>query len=116
MKPPVITPVAAAQGHGQFEQKGSVRLRLFVARSTPNSVRAERNLKLALAELQMALTSPDLEIIDVFLHPKRAITDGVVVTPTLIGIAPGKRILLMGDLADRGRLELALQDLFHDQI
>jgi circadian clock protein KaiB len=88
-----------------------VRLRLYVARSTPNSVRAELNLSAALANLKSRRVSSSLEIIDVFAQPKRAITDGVIVTPTLIGSSFEKRVVLMGDLADRVRLEGVLQDL-----
>jgi circadian clock protein KaiB len=88
-----------------------VRLRLYVARSTPNSARAEYNLLAALANLESKRASSSLEIIDVFSQPKRAITDGVIVTPTLIGSSFDKRVVLMGDLADRARLEGMLQDL-----
>jgi len=37
---------------------------------------------------------------DVFSEPKRAITEGVVVTPTLIALGNGKRVVLMGDLTN----------------
>ncbi|MDB5687569.1 MAG: hypothetical protein JWR77_2158 [Rhizorhabdus sp.] len=85
------------------------QLRLYVARSTPNSVRAEHNLSTVLAELEHQRISPILEIIDVFSQPKRAITDGVVVTPTLIGLVTGRRIMLMGDLADQSHLKRTLE-------
>lgn len=87
------------------------QLRLYVARSTPNSVRAQHNLAIALDALQAAIALPALEIIDVFAQPKRAITDGVVVTPTLIAIAPARRVVLMGDLADQDQLQRTLQEL-----
>ena len=83
----------------------------YVARSTPNSVRAEHNLSSVLQELGSELVRPALEIIDVFSQPKRAITDSVVVTPTLIGTGRGQKILLMGDLADRVQLAGALRGL-----
>jgi circadian clock protein KaiB len=86
-------------------------LRLYVARSTPNSVRAASNLTEALANLDGALVQPSLEVIDVFAQPKRAITEGVIVTPTLVGVSAGKRIVLMGDLSDRAHLADALEDL-----
>jgi len=87
------------------------QLRLYVARSTPNSVRAQHNLAIALEALQTGIAVPPLEIIDVFAHPKRAITDGVVVTPTLIAIAAARRVVLMGDLADQDQLQRTLQEL-----
>jgi circadian clock protein KaiB len=85
------------------------RLRLYIARATPNSVRAQHNLAVALHALQDVI-SPELEIIDVFSQPKRAIIDGVVVTPTLIGTASSKRVVLMGDLADQDHLQNILKE------
>lgn len=91
--------------------EASVRLRLYIARSTPNSVRAEHNLSVVLDSLKEKFAPVDLEIIDVFSQPKRAITDGVVVTPTLVGLAADRRIVLMGDLADQIQVQGALEDL-----
>jgi circadian clock protein KaiB len=85
------------------------RLRLYIARATPNSVRAQHNLVVALGALQ-GVNPPELEIIDVFSQPKRAIIDGVVVTPTLIGTASSKRVVLMGDLADQDHLQNILKE------
>ena len=89
----------------------SVRLRHYVAHATPNSVRATTNLAAALAALSSELDPPTLEVIDVFSQPKRALTDGVIVTPTLIGTGRGRRVVLMGDLADRAQLEGVLASL-----
>ncbi len=88
-----------------------VRLRLYVARSTPNSVRAERNLTAVLMDMRSGTACLALEVVDVFSEPKRAVNDGVVVTPTLIGLGLGKRIVLMGDLDDRVQLMRVLLDL-----
>jgi circadian clock protein KaiB len=85
------------------------RLRLYIARSTPNSVRAEHNLSIALAASE-GTTPPELEIIDVFSQPKRAIIDGVVVTPTLIATTSSNRVVLMGDLADQDQLQRTLRE------
>lgn len=85
------------------------QLRLYIARSTPNSVRAELSLSVVLDELRGEFALPFLEIIDVFSQPKRAITDGVIVTPTLLGLSASKRIVLMGDLADQVQLKRVLQ-------
>jgi hypothetical protein len=87
------------------------RLRLYVARSTPNSVRAEHNLTVALEDMSDLNVKPELEIVDVFAHPKRAITDSVMITPTLIGIGPKGRYTMIGDLADESKLKLFLQSL-----
>jgi hypothetical protein len=91
-------------------EANTARLRLYVARATPNSVRAQHNLAVALGALQ-GVNAPELEIIDVFSQAKRAIIDGVVVTPTLIGTAFSRRVVLMGDLADQDHLKRTLQEL-----
>ena len=94
-----------------LDRTAAVQLRLYVARSTPNSVRAEQNLAAALACLGTEAAAPQLEIIDVFSQAKRAIVDGVVVTPTLVASVPGKRIVLMGDLSDRIHLQQMLEGM-----
>ncbi len=86
----------------------TTHLRLYVARSTPNSVRAQHNLAIALETLGDML--PPLEIIDVFSQPRRAVVDGVVTTPTLIGTGAGRRLIVMGDLADHDQLRRKLLD------
>jgi len=86
-------------------------LRLYIARSTPNSVRAQQNLAAVLEILCGDAGGPEVEMIDVFGQAKRALVDGVVVTPTLIAVAAAQRVVLMGDLADRDHLQRTLQDL-----
>jgi len=81
-------------------------LRLYVARGTPNSARAEQNLAAALVgrdDLRL-----HLEIIDVFVEARRALRDGVTVTPTLIACKGDQRQMLIGDLTETKRLELVL--------
>ena len=87
------------------------RLRLYIARSTPNSVRAEHNLTVALKDMNDELGKPELEIVDVFAHPKRALTDSVMITPTLIGMGPNGRHTMIGDLADGAKLRRFIQSL-----
>jgi circadian clock protein KaiB len=89
----------------------AARLRLYIAQSTPNSVRAAHNLSVVLNGLVGNCLVPELEIIDVFRQPRRAITDGVMVTPTLIGFAGDKRIVLIGDLGDQFQVQRAIGDL-----
>ncbi len=89
----------------------AARLRLYIAQSTPNSVRAAHNLSVVLNGLVGNSIMPELEIIDVFTQPKRAIVDGVIVTPTLIGCAGDKRIVLIGDLGDQIQVQRAIGNL-----
>lgn len=86
----------------------SITLRLYISRSTPNSMRAEQNLLEALAEPGRENTGFILDIIDVFANGKRAIKDGVIVTPTLIVLRGDQRFTIVGDLSDRSRLHLAI--------
>jgi hypothetical protein len=81
-------------------------LRLYVARGTPNSARAEQNLSAAMAGRDDL--RPYLEIINVFIEARRALQDGVTVTPTLIACKGGQRQMLIGDLTETNRLELVL--------
>ncbi len=113
MEPADTSPRASNSGYEDHEDHEDrlVRLRLYVAQSTPNSVRAEANLSAVLDELYNTRTVLSLEIIDVFTQPKRAITDGVIVTPTLIALSVTKRVVLMGDLTDRVQLEGMLREL-----
>jgi circadian clock protein KaiB len=101
---------ALAQHPGEAKPPPA-RLRLYVARTTPNSARAEQNLKLAMNELDDGGAGLGLEIVDVFRHPKRALTDGVIVTPTLIGLRADGRLTMMGDLTDKEKLSVLLQTM-----
>jgi circadian clock protein KaiB len=87
------------------------KLRLYVAGSSPNSARAQQNLATALGGLVESADRFNLEIIDVFTEPRRAIRDGVIVTPTLIAIWPAGRSVIMGDLTDTAQLSGLLATL-----
>jgi circadian clock protein KaiB len=79
-------------------------LRLYVASATPNSARAQSNLQAALKAIDGGTAGLNVEVIDVFEMPKRAMNDGVIVTPTLIGLGAGGRQTLLGDLSDTVQL------------
>ena len=78
-------------------------LRLYVASSTPNSERAEANLDAALREFT-ELPDYRIEIVDVLADGKRAVTDSVIVTPTLVALGPKRRLVMVGDLSDLAKL------------
>lgn len=80
----------------------AVRLRLFVAGSTPRSQRAIENLHRICTE---HLAGPvDLEIIDIYQQPELAEPCRVIVAPTLIKLLPLPVRRIVGDLSDTGRV------------
>ena len=87
----------------------SSQLRLYVATGTPNSTRAEQNLRAALDELDNGEATLRLEVIDVSTHVNLALSDGVIVTPTLIGRGRNERHTILGDLSNTSKLRLFLQ-------
>ena len=74
-------------------------LRLYVAGRLPCSVEAEANLKILLADQNG--DRPTVEIVDVLLEPERALTDGIIVTPTLVRLAPLPAVQILGALSNR---------------
>lgn len=88
--------------------QGQVRLRLYVSGNAPNSVCAVANAK-AICEKYFPLRS-DIEIVDLLVHPLRALTDGIIVTPTLIRVLPLPVQRIVGNLSDTTQVLLALGD------
>ncbi len=86
-------------------------LRLYMAGGTPNSLRGQRNLTLALAKIRKPASAIQTEIVDVLDAASLAIGEGVIVTPTLIGGRAGWRQVILGDLSDTKRLTLFLRNL-----
>jgi circadian clock protein KaiB len=73
------------------------RFRLFVAGDAMNSTQAIANLT-ALCRAYL----PDrhaIEIVNVFREPKRALADGVFMTPTLVRLAPPPELRIVGTLS-----------------
>ncbi len=83
-----------------------VVLRLYVANSAPNSVKAIANLEAICKEhLQDCYK---LEIIDVLEFPRRALADGILVTPHLAKLSPSPAAKIIGNLSDRSNVLHAL--------
>jgi len=76
------------------------RFRLYVAGRALNSVQAVANLRALCAAHVPGLH--EIEFVDVFLEPKRALADGVFMTPTLLRLAPGPPIRIVGTLSQTG--------------
>jgi circadian clock protein KaiB len=82
------------------------KFRLYVAGDARNSAQALGNLT-ALCRAQL----PDrhsIEVVDVLRQPKRALTDGIFMTPTLVKISPSPVRRIVGTLKDT---EVVLQAL-----
>lgn len=86
-----------------------------MARTTPNSERAEQHLRSALRDFGGGGADLGVEIIDVFTNPRRAARDGVIVTPMLIGLKTSGRLVMMGDLGDAAKLRSLIQSLVDDR-
>ncbi len=75
-----------------------MKFRLYIAGDAPNSMQAVANLhSMCLKHLP---ERHDIEIVDVVRHPKRALTDGVLLTPTLVKLAPKPVRRIIGNLSD----------------
>jgi circadian clock protein KaiB len=83
-----------------------VVMRLYIAGRAPNSVKAISNLEAICREhLKDAYK---LEIIDVCEHPRRALDDGVLVTPSLAKLSPSPGANVIGNLSDTDGVLAAL--------
>jgi len=76
----------------------AVALRLFVAGQAPSSVKAQANLKRALATA--VGTKVDVKVVDVLRDPMVALAQGILVTPTLLRDSPQPTRMLVGSLDD----------------
>ena len=81
-------------------------IRLYVAGQAAISLRAASNLK------QIDRDHFDgrcqIEIVDVFAAPQRALADGILVTPTLLKLSPEPAVRIIGDLSATERVIFSL--------
>ena len=80
-----------------MSRRPSFRLRLYVAGGALNSNQAVANLR-ALCATHLP-GGHEIELVDVFREPKRALADGVFMTPTLMRIAPAPTMRIVGTLS-----------------
>ena len=81
-------------------------LRLYVVAGAPNSIAARANLSAILAPV--AREHYALEIVDCVTDPHRALKEGVLVTPTLVKLAPAPTQTIIGSLSDKKSVAAAL--------
>ena len=68
-----------------MSRRALFKFRLYIAGDAHNSVQAVANLTV-LCRTHL-LDRHDIEIVDVFREPKRALADGILMTPTLVKLA-----------------------------
>jgi circadian clock protein KaiB len=73
------------------------KFRLYIAADTQNSVRATANLNAFCQE--HLLDRHEIEVVDVLREPKRAMADGIFMTPTLIKLVPVPVRRMVGTLS-----------------
>jgi circadian clock protein KaiB len=82
------------------------RFRLYIAGETQNSMQALANLS---SLCQMYLVDRyEIELVDVFREPKRALEDHILMTPTLVKLEPSPSSRIIGTLS---QATLVLQSL-----
>ena len=79
-----------------------VELRLYVSGCTPNSARAIADFQRLCQEHLPGRC--DVEIIDIYQQPERAVEAQIVAVPTLIKSAPGPLRRLIGSLAESAKV------------
>lgn len=80
-----------------MSKHATIRFRLYVADDTANSVLAIANLNALCRDHLPGRHS--IEIVDLFKHPHRALEDSVLMTPTLMILAPPPLRTIVGTLS-----------------
>jgi circadian clock protein KaiB len=83
-------------------RRSTHKFRLYVADDTMNSALATVNLQ-ALCQAHWP-NRHEIEIVDVFKEPQRAILEGIRMTPTLLRLAPLPIRRIVGTLVDTQRV------------
>jgi circadian clock protein KaiB len=78
-------------------RRGAFKFCLYVAGDAPNSTTAIANLT-ALCREHLA-DRHDIEVVNVFREPKRALADCIFMTPTLVKLAPSPTQRIVGTLS-----------------
>lgn len=76
----------------------SFSFRLYMAGDAPNSIEALTNLR-ELCRRHLPRRH-QIELVNVFRHGKRALADGIFLTPTLVTLSPHSVRRIVGTLSD----------------
>jgi len=89
-----------------MSRRAAFKFRLYVAGNAPNSTQAIANLG-AFCRTHMP-TRCEIEVVDVFREAKRALAEGIFMTPTLVVLTPPPIRRIVGTLSHTQTLLLAL--------
>jgi len=89
-----------------MNQPASFRFRLYITGEAPNSVQAMANLQ-ALCREHLP-DRHEIEVVDVLREPKRALADGILLTPMVVKWFPVPGCQILGTLS---RTQTVLQAL-----
>ena len=98
--------VDSEESSDEYEAKTRLRLRLYVAGDTPNSLLAYANLE-KICENHVVGTY-SIEIIDLLGDPQLAKADQIFAIPTLVRYSPQPARKIIGDLSNTARVLAAL--------
>ncbi len=87
------------------------KFRLYVAGDAQNSARAVANL-IGICRAHLA-DRHEIEVVNVFQHPERALKDTILMTPTLIKLSPSPVRRIVGTLS---QIDLVLTALGLDTV
>lgn len=79
-------------------ERTAFRFRLYMAGDAPNSIEALGNLRTICR--QHLPKCHEIELVDVFRNGKRALADGIFMTPTLVKLSPQPVRKIVGTLSD----------------
>ena len=82
------------------------KFRLYIAGEAQNSLQAVANLAALCREYLPE--SHEIELVDVLKEPKLALANGILMTPTLVRLAPAPAVRIVGTLSQLEPVLLAL--------
>lgn len=77
-------------------------LRLFISGLSKRSMMATRNIRRICDDHLPGRYQ--LEVVDIYQEPKRAVEEQIVAAPTLVRLEPSPRRLMVGDMSDERRV------------
>ncbi len=99
-------PLLKVKSESAMSRPATFKFRLYVAGDALNSVQAIANLT-AFCRAHLA-DRHKIEIVDVFQNPKRALAEGIFMTPTLLKLSPPPTRRIVGTLSQTRVILVAL--------